>query len=137
MRPRKKPVRNRGPGKCTLCDESKPLTEFYKNSSAASGYQWQCKACINAYSRALHLRKVYGMTVGDYERMLTAQGGGCAVCACAHSRRGKYSFHVDHNHETGAVRALLCGGCNSALGHMHEDADRIRKLADYIESFSL
>ena|ERR1035437_5823272 len=79
--------------------------------------------------------RTYGLTLAEYESMLAAQGGVCVVCqsgpsGSAHEKR----LHVDHDHVTGRVRGLLCGGCNQALGYSHEDADRLRRLAAYVEA---
>lgn len=70
----------------------------------------------------------YGLTFAQVEEMKLRQGGRCAAC------RGADALHVDHDHKTGAVRALLCTGCNTALGLLKEDPMRIRALAVYIET---
>jgi len=57
----------------------------------------------------------YGITLQQYERILVAQGGRCACCGAASNRNGKRLF-VDHDHETGAVRGLLCLKCNAGIG---------------------
>lgn len=86
--------------------------------------------------RKWHLKTNYGLTVEQYAEMYAVQGGVCAVCRRPETilRRGKVkSLEVDHNHETGQIRELLCGACNPALGLLKEDPLRIRALADYIE----
>lgn len=57
-------------------------------------------------------RKQLGLTIEDYERLLAAQGGGCAICGATPKTR---RLDVDHDHRTGAVRGLLCHRCNRAL----------------------
>lgn len=77
------------------------------------------------------LRRVYGMTPEDYALMLAEQGGVCAVC-----REPEVivkTMPVDHDHDTGVVRGILCTPCNTTLGKMKEDPERLRALADYIE----
>lgn len=61
-------------------------------------------------------RKRYGITLADYDAMLAAQGGGCAICGSKKSGPKGFCFAVDHCHKTGAVRGLLCNKCNSNLG---------------------
>ena|SRR5215467_8614427 len=61
------------------------------------------------------LRARYNITPEDYDWMLQVQGGGCAVCYTTDASRWG-QFHVDHDHETGVVRGLLCAKCNFALG---------------------
>lgn len=77
------------------------------------------------------LKSRYGISPEQYDEMLKRQGGVCAVCE--KNGHTKHPLHVDHDHETGQVRALLCAKCNIALGSMDEDADRIKALAAYIE----
>lgn len=71
----------------------------------------------------------YGLSTGDYERMLAEQGGRCAVCRALPAT----VLNVDHCHETGLVRGLLCGTCNRALGQASDNPQLLRKLADYVE----
>lgn len=75
----------------------------------------------------------YGLTEGDYESMLAEQGGGCAVCRATTVRQtGIKFFHVDHCHETGEVRGLLCGPCNKGLGAFSDDPALLLRAAEYL-----
>lgn len=87
------------------------------------------KAHRRKQDRGYSLKKLYGITMEDYERMLDEQHGGCAVCG---TPPGARRLHVDHDHETGKVRSLLCNGCNAALGHLKEDPARMTAMAHYI-----
>jgi hypothetical protein len=62
--------------------------------------------------------KPYGMSLGDYEMMFLWQGGRCAICYKPPSKNR--SLHVDHDHETGEVRGLLCYSCNGRLGWIEQ-----------------
>ena len=75
-----------------------------------------------------------------YEAMRATQSGRCAICSVelpshldddAGDLRALVA--VDHNHDTGAVRGLLCGPCNCAIGYMADDPARLRAAADYLE----
>lgn len=80
------------------------------------------------------LRRKYGISIADYEAMLEAQGGGCAICSgTSAGRKGHNRMHVDHDHDTGQVRGLLCHHCNTALGLVKDNADTLRRMADYLE----
>ena len=79
-----------------------------------------------------HLKKTYGITVEEKDWLFAAQGFKCASCSSPEPGC-KQGWHVDHCHETGTVRSILCNACNVSLGLMGEDAVRIRALADYIE----
>lgn len=74
----------------------------------------------------------YKMRSSDYEMMLRDQQGVCAICG-AKPQKGK-RLDIDHDHETGEVRGLLCGLCNRAIGMLADDPDIIRAAADYVES---
>ena len=71
-------------------------------------------------SRALLYR--YGLSMGDYDAMFSKQQGCCAICGKHQSDLGK-RLHVDHNHETKAIRGLLCTGCNTVLGRLEKNWD--------------
>lgn len=83
---------------------------------------------------AARISRVYGLTRGAYAAMLEGQGGGCAICGTTHPGNKRRHFAVDHDHDTGKVRGLLCMGCNRALGMMSDDAALLRKAAEYIEA---
>lgn len=85
--------------------------------------------------RATHQREwkprvsKYGMTVDDYEALVLAQGGVCAIC---NGRPGRKRLAVDHDHATGAVRGLLCEACNLALGGFRDDPTLLLRAAEYL-----
>ena len=84
------------------------------------------------------LKGKYGITFEDYTKLLITQNGVCAICFRPETAtyRGRVrSLAVDHDHETDIVRGLLCGACNSALGLLGEDKDRIKSLVVYLEKY--
>ena len=113
--------------RCASCKVEKPAEEFHKNRSRPGGLQFQCKAC--SVSAQYFTR--YGITLEQYNDMLQKQRGVCAICesACPSGR----SLAVDHDHNTGRVRALLCAPCNTAIGKLRDDPALIRRAADYVE----
>ena len=78
-----------------------------------------------------HLRRTFGLSLAEYDDLLARQGGKCAICGRP-PREGS-SLHVDHDHETGEVRGLLCFRCNGGLGQFAEDGDRLRLAAEYLD----
>lgn len=84
-----------------------------------------------ATQRKSQLKFKYGLTPEDVDAMYEAQGGRCAACGDLFRKNPD----IDHDHDTGAVRALLCMPCNRALGMCFDDPRRLRLLADYIERF--
>ena len=96
-----------------------------------------CATCANARRRRWcranparvknhKLRYRYGITLIDYQKMFAQQNGLCAICS-----REK-SLHVDHNHETGAVRHLLCADCNKGIGLLRS-SHVLRQAATYLD----
>jgi hypothetical protein len=78
------------------------------------------------------LRKDYGISLVEYEKLLAEQGGQCAVCHGTKTRNG-YRFAVDHDHVSGKVRGLLCDTCNRAIGLLKDDPAVLRAAASYLE----
>ena len=98
---------------CIQCGEEKPVEAFHK-TPAMKVPDRRCQPCFVAYARDRHLRKTYGVTTELYEELKAAQNGVCAICGSEGWLNRELA--VDHDHTTGEVRGLLCGGCNVALG---------------------
>lgn len=81
-------------------------------------------------TRNSRLKYVYGITLSEYENMLKAQNGVCAICFHV-SDDGK-NLCVDHNHDTGEVRGLLCSKCNTAIGLLKENTDYLLSAIKYL-----
>ena len=79
--------------------------------------------------RRCNLRRNYGIEVEEYDEMLEAQGGVCAICGGEAHRE---FFDVDHCHETGRVRGLLCASCNMGLGKFRDDPKILQNAIDYL-----
>ena len=81
------------------------------------------------------LKKKYGIDSTEYEKMLSAQGGVCAICKCGETtiRNGRQvALAVDHCHNTNRVRRLLCSGCNKGLGNFRDNPAYLRAAIDYL-----
>jgi len=92
-----------------------------------------CSECRAAANKAWRLRSLYDITVEQFDQMLEAQDSSCLIC---HRSFDDYPPVVDHDHATGAVRALLCTNCNTGLGQFMDEPELLRAGADYLESFS-
>ena len=97
------------------------------------------KEQIKKYNLANRLRLLYGITIAQYEALSLAQGGRCAVCNEAetviHHRNGQVKrLAVDHCHNTGVIRGLLCMRCNQVLGACRDSPELLRKMATYAET---
>jgi len=78
-------------------------------------------------SRHDHLRRRYGISVDEFDRLVARQGGVCAICG------REAPEHVDHEHRTGEVRDILCFNCNGGLGQFRDSTDFLRHAAAYLE----
>lgn len=131
---------------CNICKETKPLDEFVKRSNRASGRQSYCKKCHNIKSRDEYssdrmkdydLKKLYGISLDDYEQLFNEQEGSCKICSRHISELNhghKKNLCVDHNHDTGKIRGLLCDKCNRGLGLFCDDETMLLKAVDYLKN---
>jgi hypothetical protein len=128
-------------GVVKICSKHGNLSkeECYLQGKHREKYQyWYCKKCI----LDLNLKNNFGLKNGldDYEIMLAAQDGKCAICKCTENntkRKGKEKrFNVDHNHKTGLPRSILCSFCNSLLGYAQDSIETLKSAIAYLESHS-
>lgn len=132
------------PRTCRECQQVKPSSEFYWRRDSAT-YRDACIECKRGHSilyyqnkgldrqRAWRLRK-FGITQSDYDRMWAEQGGVCAICYGRCQVHGEL-LSVDHDHETGQVRKLLCGHCNKGLGLFRDNPDFLMEAAAYLMQY--
>lgn len=150
---------------CNLCRERKSLGRFRKFSKGKYGRTARCKSCLNIIAkrkywenpqkerdkksaqyyanpsaiRRLTLKKLYGITLEDYDALVLQQKGLCAICSKPPIRNNQFKGEqlvVDHNHNTGKVRALLCARCNLAIGQFKHDIGLLKKAINYLRSKS-
>lgn len=79
--------------------------------------------------------KPYGLSAVDYELIKTSQNRVCAICRAPSKQfrnNREYDLHVDHDHETGQVRGLLCSKCNTALGLFKDDVALLQSAIEYL-----
>jgi len=106
--------------------------------AADAEFREKCKQlsrrrCRDA-KREYALKDNYGIGFQQYEEMLRQQDGKCAICgAVAADTRGS-RLHVDHCHQTGAVRGLLCSSCNLGLGKFGDCSGRLERAALYLRT---
>ena len=127
---------------CTQCGVEKPLQDFYKNAKKTDGHRSECKVCSEkkkkpykkcpTVAREERLRSKYGVTLFAYDLMLRLQRGGCKICGATAKESGRVLV-VDHNHDTGEVRGLLCAHCNSGIGLLKDSPALLRRAIDYLE----
>lgn len=84
-----------------------------------------------------NLKHNYGISLEQYNEMLDAQGGVCAVCGKPETAKSNFKkrtkvLAVDHDHETGEIRGLLCNKCNTAIGLLNDDISLFDKATRYL-----
>lgn len=99
---------------------------------AAREYRLANPETVAKTSRKSLLKKKYGLTLEEFDELLAGQDGRCAICLVDVEKP-----HVDHDHVTGKVRALLCSCCNTAIGQMQDNAAVMRRAADYVDFWAI
>lgn len=86
-----------------------------------------------AANRDAYLTETYSITAADYDRMSAEQQSRCAICGTDQpGGRGNRYFAVDHDHQTGQVRGLLCFNCNTAIGKLNDDVATLQRAVLYL-----
>lgn len=122
---------------CPRCKEILPIDKFGPCKSRSTGIQYYCRPCLYSYKQEnahknkdrLHEQKrklYYGMEYGTYDKMVKEQSGKCLICA------KEKKLVVDHDHETGNVRGLLCNLCNLGLGAFKDSPSYLTSAIKYL-----
>jgi len=136
---------------CKKCGVEKEASLFYKSSVTADKLEGKCIECrleqnakyrdanrhTDAYKlmkRNTALKMKYGITAKEYDQRKEAQDHKCGICK-TELQEGK-STHLDHNHDTGKLRGILCGTCNRALGYFQDDINILEKARNYLQEHS-
>lgn len=134
---------------CSKCRRLLPFSQFSRRCDKGRENERHsiCKQCKVQITKK-YLRKPrnkdrararrYGLTMAQFEAMMTAQQGKCAICGESDMpidpRTGKrYDLAIDHDHVTGVVRDLLCPSCNNGLGCFDDDLDRLQAAISYLK----
>jgi len=136
---------------CKICNEAKPLTEFYQTlrNGEPYGYHGKCKSCYvkkqqenydPIKKRDENLKRVYGIGIKEYNTLLEKQNNRCAICESTNPKGRKSGrgggvdvFYVDHDHKTGNVRGLLCNICNRTMGYVGENSNVLEEMIKYLQ----
>lgn len=81
------------------------------------------------YEKVSSLRRMYGIELSEYNKMLKEQEGSCAICK---SKPNTRMLHVDHCHSLGNIRGLLCHGCNTGLGLFKDNKGLLMSAIKYL-----
>lgn len=111
---------------CTYCKQEKDLDAFHQDKRTANGKRTDCADCRNKH------RAVTNLSTYEYAKLLVAQDNACAICKVSATEL-RQELSVDHNHDTDAVRGLLCSACNTGLGLFKDDTAFLSAAIDYLE----
>lgn len=133
--------------KCTKCKELKLISEFTKRKASKDGYRAMCKCCVRTklvhkqktqpdFIRGKNLKARFNLSINDYNKLFLKQRGVCAICKnpeVIKDVKGEVKWlSVDHNHDTGDIRGLLCNACNTGLGKLGDSVDILKNAIKYL-----
>ena len=137
---------------CSKCNEYKPVSYFFKESTSARGYRYACKKCESQIRidyrnkpenklkatknrRSWNRKTKYNFPQELYEQRLQDQGNICAICG-TNTPGGRGQFHADHDHNTSQPRGVLCHNCNVALGNFKDNPEILQAAIEYLNKYS-
>lgn len=104
-------------------DNTKKRKDFYSSERGVES------------SRRAHLKRMFGITLEEYETKLAEQNGVCYICFSEETTPGKKFLAVDHCHESNSIRGLLCNRCNRALGLLKDDISILENAIKYLKKY--
>lgn len=129
---------------CTKCKEQKPPEAFSIQRGMKDGLRAYCKSCsCDAYKQYClenpekvkdsYYRKMYGISLVEYQELFSKQNGSCAICKKPETAHNK-SLAVDHHPSKGHNRGLLCHKCNAGLGHFNDSVELMKAAIRYLNA---
>lgn len=135
------------PKKCSKCLADKTSNDFHCDKSRKDGLTSRCKLCANKHvsqfyknnkesenhrAYKLRLKRDFGITLEQKEKMFAEQGSRCAACRSKDPNSKYKTWHVDHDHKTEKIRGILCHPCNVALGCVEDSVSNLVSLIEYL-----
>jgi len=127
-------------GKCKMCTKVSAYEwrDANPHKAKAAEQKYRSTTEYRTYQREFKRKEVlakYGITQADYDQKLADQAGGCAICGSVEADSLGRRMYLDHDHQTGKARGLLCGKCNFGIGSLQDDPNLLRAAADYLEVY--
>lgn len=134
---------------CNKCGLPKPLDEFPRNKMKSLGRSHTCLMCSRIVNKLHHaapaakaaarnrrLQRLYDLSIEEFDKLLASQDGVCAICKLPEGGKVKGNnsgWHVDHDHNTGRVRGVLCPTCNNMLGYAKDNPATLQAGIEYLK----
>ena len=113
-------------------DEKRRHTPARKIMHGKAYKKWEQSMKGRKYLRESTLKRNFGLTLEDYDKMLVVQNSRCAICN-VHQSKLEIRLAVDHDHETGRIRGLVCRDCNFFLGHLEKNYGLLLQALEYLK----
>ena len=104
----------------------------HPNRVHASQRKFDLKRCSDGSRCRWHLQHKFHLSVQEYDRLLEQQNYSCAICK-TEKPNGRGTWNIDHDHQTGKIRGLLCWKCNFALGLFGDEVKILKDAVEYLE----
>lgn len=116
---------------CKKCKNLLPIEKFNKHQTNTDGFTGSCGKCIRAHAHKRHLVREFNLTSEQYEELFFVQNGCCGICGIKQDQMNR-RLAVDHDHQTGGIRGLLCMSCNIVLGKMKDSVHLLSRAIGYL-----
>jgi hypothetical protein len=125
-------------GRCKFCNELHEQSgrEIKRNQAPMSCLNYKPHNKLFEDKRDGIVRRQYGITLAEYEQMLRDQNNKCAICKNEDEVEGR-RLAIDHCHESGNVRGLLCGKCNRGIGLFYDNKELLNNAISYLTKYAL
>lgn len=142
---------------CNKCKQVKETSSFAVSRAEIDGLQRTCRKCAKAIYKAYkenqktcsdeeqqtvkdRIRETkykmkYGLTLEQFDKMREEQDYRCYICSSHEVENRHKVLYIDHDHDTGEVRKLLCSKCNQGLGLFNDSSGLLAKAAKYLETY--
>ena len=120
---------------CNMCgkEHEQSSREIQRNAAPRSCEQYKPHNWSGLDKWDGIIRRMYGITLEQYHKLVEHQGGGCAICGRSNEPDGR-KLSIDHCHTSGNVRGVLCYACNKALGLFYDQTERLAKAIQYLNN---
>jgi hypothetical protein len=147
--------------RCYVCEETKPLEQFYKSKNRKDGHSYECKVCRSKQNKIRYknnkekllaqskswikanpnkqkqydLKKKYNITIEEYKNLKENQNYSCAICK--NPLNLGFHTHLDHCHVTKKARGILCSSCNLGIGKFKDNIKYLQNAIEYLKKHTV